>query len=94
MASLLPTPEAIRDVLGDEGLTATPQRESELLRTVGVDLDQVRTAIRRTFGDEAVERLGRKRVHQPWQPWRRPSRRCRSLLSSSTPAKNRSGMGT
>ncbi|HKY74987.1 MAG TPA: hypothetical protein VJS45_02520 [Acidimicrobiia bacterium] len=25
----------------------------------------------------------RKPVHQPWQPWRRPNRRCRSLLAGS-----------
>lgn len=43
-------------------------------------LDQVRSAVRQNFGDDAVDRLGR-RVHQPWQPWRRPSRRCMSLLA-------------
>ncbi|MEX2552161.1 MAG: Clp protease N-terminal domain-containing protein [Actinomycetota bacterium] len=43
----------------------------------------VRAAVRQTFGNDAVERLGRRRVHQPWQPWRRPSRRCISLLAGT-----------
>jgi ATP-dependent Clp protease ATP-binding subunit ClpA len=55
-------------------------RDAELLKTLGIDLDQVRSAVRRTFGEDAVARLGR-RVHHTWQPWRRPSRRCMSLLA-------------
>ena len=47
------------------------------------DLDEVRSAVRRTFGADAVESLGGRGVHQPWQPWRRPSRRCTSLLAST-----------
>lgn len=58
-------------------------RDAELLKVVGIDLDEVRSAVRRTFGSDALDRLRRRRVHQPWQPWRRPSRRCTSLLAGS-----------
>jgi hypothetical protein len=82
-ALLLPGGPAIRAALAQ--LVAAPPLSTapELLETVGVDLDQVRAAVRRTFGDEAVDRLSRRRVHQPWQPWRRPSRRCTHLLSGT-----------
>jgi ATP-dependent Clp protease ATP-binding subunit ClpA len=66
---------ALEDLLGG------PPRDAELLKTLGIDLDAVRAAVRQTFGGDAIERLGRRRVHQPWQPWRRPSRRCMSLLA-------------
>lgn len=62
-------------------LDGPPPPDAELLKTVGIDLDQVRATVRKTFGSDAIERLGRRRVHQPWQPWRRPSRRCMSLLA-------------
>ena len=78
---LLPDAEDVSSALA----TATGQLrppDADLLRTVGVDLDQVRSAVRQTFGDEAVQRL-RRPVHQPWQPWRRPSRRCTSLLTGT-----------
>jgi ATP-dependent Clp protease ATP-binding subunit ClpA len=64
---------ALEDLLGGP-------RDAELLKTLGIDLDEVRSAVRRTFGDDAVDRL-RRPVRQPWQPWRRPSRRCMSLLA-------------
>ena len=57
-----------------------PDLDAGALATLGIDLDEVRSAVRQTFGDDAVERL-RRPVHQPWQPWRRPSRRCMSLLA-------------
>lgn len=83
VSSLLPdAAAAVRSALSAI-IDAPPHPHSELLKTVGVDLDEVRSAVRRTFGDEALERLGRRRVHQPWQPWRRPSRRCTSLLAGS-----------
>jgi ATP-dependent Clp protease ATP-binding subunit ClpA len=64
-----------------EGLLGgPPPRDADLLKTLGIDLDEVRSAVRRTFGDNAVDRL-RTPVRQPWQPWRRPSRRCMSLLA-------------
>ena len=53
------------------------------MKTLGIDLDEVRSTVRQTFGDDALERL-RRPVHQPWQPWRRPSRRCGSLLAGGT----------
>ncbi len=65
------------DTLGAE--PAAP--DAELLKVVGIDLDEVRSAVRQTFGAKALDQLGRRRVHQPWQPWRRPSRRCTSLLA-------------
>jgi Mrp family chromosome partitioning ATPase len=55
--------------------------DAELLKVVGIDLDEVRSAVRQTFGADALDQLGRRRVHQPWQPWRRPTRRCTSLLA-------------
>lgn len=67
---------ALEDLLGGPA-----PRDALLLKTLGIDLDAVRAAVRQTFGRDAVERLGRRRVHQPWQPWRRPSRRCISLLA-------------
>ncbi len=65
------------DALGAE--PAPP--DAELLKVVGIDLDEVRSAVRQTFGADALHQLGRRRVHQPWQPWRRPTRRCTSLLA-------------
>jgi len=64
-------------------LGAPRPRDADLLKVVGIDLDEVRAAVRQTFGSDALDRLGRRRVHQPWQPWRRPSRRCTSLLAGS-----------
>jgi hypothetical protein len=82
VARLLPDARVVRS--GIVSLIGEPLREdSELLRSLGVDLEDVRNAVRRTFGDQAIERLGRRRVHQPWQPWRRPSRRCTSLLAGT-----------
>lgn len=77
VAALLPGAEAIAAAL--EAEAAPGRRDSELLASVGVDLERVRAAVRRTFGEEAVRRL-RRPVHQPWQPWRRPARRCSSIL--------------
>ena len=62
-------------------LGGPPPRDAELLTAIGINLDAVRAAVLETFGRDAIERLGRRRVHQPWQPWRRPSRRCLSLLA-------------
>jgi ATP-dependent Clp protease ATP-binding subunit ClpA len=79
IAEQLPDADAVRAAFA----TATgqpPRRDAELLKAVGVDLDEVRSAVRRTFGDDALGRLSRG-DHQPWQPWRRPSRRCTSLLA-------------
>ena len=82
VAGLLPSPEALLSRVTKD-IAAPAQRDAALLRAVGIDLDQVRAAVRRTFGDEAVAQLGHRRVHQPWQPWRRPSRRCTSLLAGT-----------
>lgn len=77
VAHLLPDDEGVVSALATAAGRGRP--DTELLKAVGVDLDEVRSAVRRTFGDEAVQRL-RRPVHQPWQPWRRPSRRCTSVL--------------
>ena len=82
VGELLPGADDLRERLVGE-IGAPVHRDADLLRTVGVDLDEVRGAVRRTFGDDAVDRLGRGRVRQPWQPWRRPTRRCTSLLAGS-----------
>src|SRR4051794_29285900 len=55
-----------------------PRDDATLLGTLGIDLIHVRRAARQTFGNDTVERLGRRRSRQPWQPWRRPRRPCRS----------------
>lgn len=80
VATALPAPEQL-----DALVHASPVRHSHdtALATIGVDLDAVRAAARRTFGDDAVDRLARRRVRQPWQPWRRPSRRCTALLAGA-----------
>lgn len=70
---------AVLDTLGAEPAA----QDAELLKVVGIDLDEVRSAVRQTFGADALERLGRRRVHRPWQPWHRPSRRCTSLLAGA-----------
>jgi ATP-dependent Clp protease ATP-binding subunit ClpA len=82
VAALLPVDaDAVTAALEDHLDGPNPPRDAALLKTLGIDLDEVRAAVRETFGDEAVERLGRKPVRQPWQPWRRPTRRCMSLLA-------------
>jgi ATP-dependent Clp protease ATP-binding subunit ClpA len=80
VAQLLPSVAAVRAAL-DAVISGPPPRHGELLATLGIDLDEVRTTVRQTFGSDALERLAHRRVHQPWQPWRRPSRRCVSLLA-------------
>lgn len=57
-----------------------PPPDAELLNTLGIDLERVRSAVRSTFSEDAIARM-RRPVHQPWQPWRRPTRRCPSLLA-------------
>src|SRR5687767_2964409 len=69
VASLLPSADAVSAALF-ASVGGPHHGHAELLQTVGIDLDAVRFAVRRAFGDEAVERL-RRPVHQPWQPWRR-----------------------
>jgi ATP-dependent Clp protease ATP-binding subunit ClpA len=80
VATLLPRDADAVTAALDSILGGTPPPDAELLQTLGIDLDEVRSAVRRTFGEEAVDRL-RQPVHQPWQPWRRPRRRCTSLLA-------------
>lgn len=80
VAALLPRDADVVTAALEGLLDGPPPRDAELLKTLGIDLGEVRSAVRRTFGDDAIERLGRP-VHQPWQPWRRPSRRCMSLLA-------------
>ena len=82
VAALLPEGDAVASAL-DANLDQPPRRDADLLKAVGIDLEAVRSAARRTFGESALEDLGRKRVHQPWQPWRRPRRRCTSILAGS-----------
>jgi hypothetical protein len=82
VASLLPDAEAIASAL-DADLVRPPRPDADLLKVVGIDLEEVRSAVRQTFGDSALEDLGRRPVHQPWPPWRRPTRRCMSILAGS-----------
>jgi hypothetical protein len=82
---LLPRAEDVESRLAVVTGEPRPQ-DVELLKLVGIDLEEVRASVRRTFGSDALDRLSRRRVHQPWQPWRRPSRRCSSLLAGSMSA--------
>jgi ATP-dependent Clp protease ATP-binding subunit ClpA len=75
--------ETVRAALEAE-LDGPPPRDAELLAGLGIDLDGVRAVVRRTFGPDAVERLARRPVRQPWQPWRRPRRQCMSMLARAT----------
>ena len=80
VARLLPSVGAVRS--GISALIGEGLPRDELLRSIGIDLDQVRATVRRTFGDDAIDRI-RRPVHQPWQLWHRPSRRCTSLLAGT-----------
>jgi len=82
VARQLPSAEAVRAAFAAE-MGELPRRDADLLKAVGIDLDEVRSAVRQTFGDDALNRLRRRGVYQPWQPWRRPSRRCTSMLAGS-----------
>jgi len=83
VARLLPSDvDGVREAL--EAEIDGPPRDEELLASLGIDLDGVRAAVRRTFGPEALERLARRPVRQPWQPWRRPHRQCMSILARGT----------
>jgi hypothetical protein len=82
VASMLPAADVIRSAIVSV-IGESLRRDAEVLRTVGIDLEEVRSAVRRTFGEEAIARLAQRGVHQPWQPWRRPSRRCTSLLAGN-----------
>lgn len=81
VAVMLPNDAAMLSAAVDTPGAGPLAKDAELLKVVGIDLDEVRTAVRQTFGGDALERLGRRRLHQPWQPWRRPTRRCTSLLA-------------
>jgi ATP-dependent Clp protease ATP-binding subunit ClpA len=86
-------PESVAVMLPDDAAMLSPAldtlgaepapQDAELLKVVGIDLAEVRSAVCQTFGADALDRLGRRRVHQPWQPWRRPTRRCTSLLAGA-----------
>jgi ATP-dependent Clp protease ATP-binding subunit ClpA len=81
VARQLPDADEVRAAFAT-GPGEPPRRDADLLKVVGIDLEEVRSAVRRTFGDDALSRL-RRGVYQPWQPWRRPSRRCTSLLAGA-----------
>ena len=79
---MLPAAETLRSAM--VSVVGEPvRRDAEALRTVGIDLEEVRSAVRRTFGEEAIARLARRRSHRAWPPWRQPSRRCTSLLAEN-----------
>lgn len=80
---MLPKDAAIVSAAVDTLGAAPAIPDVELLKVVGIDLDEVRSAVRQTFGADALDQLGQRRVRQPWQPWRRPTRRCTSLLAGA-----------
>lgn len=81
VGALLPQAEHVESRLAAHMGEPAQRRDAELLRLMGIDLEEVRASVLRTFGSDALDRVSRRRVHQPWQPWRRPSRRCTSLLA-------------
>jgi ATP-dependent Clp protease ATP-binding subunit ClpA len=83
VGALLPDADVLKSKLSAVLGERPRPRDADLLKVVGIDLAEVRAAVRQTFGSDALDRLGRRRVRQPWQPWRRPSRRCTSLLAGS-----------
>lgn len=83
VGALLPDADVLISTLATVLGKPPRPRDAELLQVVGINLDEIRAAVRQTFGSDALDRLGRQRVHQPWQPWRCPSRRCTSLLAGS-----------
>ena len=82
VAARLPSVESLRSAL-DAAISPPSLPDAELLATLGIDLDEVRTIVDQTFGTDAVDRLSRRRVHRGWQRWRRPSRWCTSLLAGN-----------
>ena len=79
---LLPDAEVLRrQLVAVSGPVAV--RDDELLRTIGVDLGDIRSAVLQTFGDDALRRLGRRRIREPWRRRRDASRRCTSILSGA-----------
>ena len=89
VAALLPPAADVESRLAAHMGEPPRPRDDELLTLVGIDIEEVRASVRRTFGSDALDRLSRRRVRQPWQPWRRPSRRCTSLLAGSMSAASR-----
>ena len=84
VGGLLPADaESVRAAI-DAVIDGPQPRDEDLLASLGIDLEGVRAAVRRTFGPDAIEQLAGGRVRQPWQPWRRPHRRCMSILASAT----------
>jgi len=82
VGSMLPAADVVESTI--ISIIGRPVRgDAEALRTVGIDLEEVRSAVRRTFGDEAIARLARRKCHQRWQPWRRSTGRCTSLLAQN-----------
>ena len=80
--ALLPDADVLeRHLVADIGPAAP--RDDVLLGTLGVDLGDVRSAVRQTFGDDVLHRLGRRRISEPWRRRRRSTRRCKSILLGS-----------
>jgi len=80
---LLPTEDRVRAALTAAVDPGPPAPDPELLAALGIDLEEIRSAVRSTFGPEAIDRLAQRHVHQPWQPWRRAHRACTSLLAGN-----------
>jgi len=85
VGALLPGPDAVKNRLAE--VMGEPPRppDAELLKLLGIDLEEVRSSVRRTFGDDALNRLNHRR-RRPWHPWRRASRPCTSLLAGGMSA--------
>ena len=60
-----------------------PARDTELLRSLGIDLDAVPAGVRQTFSDQALDQPPQRHLHQPWQPSRRPHPPVHALLAGS-----------
>lgn len=80
VGELLPDAEVLEQRIVDAIGPASPP-DTELLRTIGVDLGDVRSALRQTFGDDVLDRLDRRMVRK--RSRLRSSRRCKSILAGT-----------
>jgi hypothetical protein len=81
LGELLPAADVLEQRIVD-GIGPASPPDAELLRSIGVDLGDVRSALRQTFGDDVLDRLDRRMVRKR-PPRLRSSRRCKSILSGT-----------
>ena len=80
LGDLLPVAGVLEQSIVD-AIGPAPPPDAELLRTIGVDLGDVRSALRQSFGDDVLDRLDRRMVRK--RSRLRSSGRCKSILSGT-----------